>query len=135
MAPWAARYNTWLLIKLTPIGVVLPPPLSFRHSHGQLWLLQAMLAAGQAARASLCLKVLLEGSLDQQKPDILVLLFLVKSGFTTGTVASLQVALGHARSASKPPCLIYIPAMIHVEARLSTPANNLTPMPCCMHVW
>ena len=63
------------------------------------WLLQAMLAAGQAARASLCLKVLLEGSLDQQKPDILVLLFLVKSGFTTGTVASLQGALGHARSA------------------------------------
>ncbi|DBB12255.1 hypothetical protein WJX82_010413 [Trebouxia sp. C0006] len=60
---------------------------------------QAMLAAGQAARASLCLKVLLEGSLDQQKPDILVLLFLVKSGFTTGTVASLQVALGHARQA------------------------------------
>ncbi|KAA6422731.1 MAG: hypothetical protein FRX49_07266 [Trebouxia sp. A1-2] len=60
---------------------------------------QAMLAAGQAARASLCLKVLLEGSLDQQKPDILVLLFLVKSGFTTGTVASLQGALGHARQA------------------------------------
>ena len=63
------------------------------------WLLQAMLAAGQAARASLCLKVLLDGSLDQQKPDILVLLFLVKSGFSTGTVASLQGALGHARSA------------------------------------
>ncbi len=60
-----------------------------------------MLAAGQAARASLCLKVLLEGSLDQQMPDILVLMFLVKSGFTTGTVASLQGALGHARSEVK----------------------------------
>lgn len=75
------------------------------HSHGRVWHLQAMLAAGQAARASLCLKVLLEGSLDQQKPDILVLLFLVKSGFTTGTIASLQAALGHARLAAKPPYL------------------------------
>ena len=77
-----------------------------------------MLAAGQAAKASLCLKVLLEGSLGQQKADILVLLFLVKSGFTTGTVASLQGALGHARSASQPPCLIFTPAVFHLEARL-----------------
>ena len=61
--------------------------------------LQALLAAGEPARASLCLKVLLESSLEQHKADTLVLLFLVKSGFKTGTTASLKGALGYARSA------------------------------------
>ncbi len=59
--------------------------------------MQALLAAEEPARASLCLKVLLESSLEKHKQDILVLLFLVKSGFKTGTIASLQGALDHAR--------------------------------------
>lgn len=58
---------------------------------------QALLAAGQPTKASLCLRVLLESSLEVHKQDVLVLLFLVKAGVQTGSVASLQSALRHAR--------------------------------------
>ncbi|KAL3145534.1 hypothetical protein ABBQ32_003359 [Trebouxia sp. C0010 RCD-2024] len=60
---------------------------------------QALLAAGQPAKASLCLRVLLESSLEAHKQDALVLLFLVKAGFQTGSISSLQTALTHARQA------------------------------------
>ena len=59
---------------------------------------QALLAAGQSAKASLCLRVLLESSLEAHRQDVLVLLFLVKAGFQTGSIPSLQTALTHARS-------------------------------------
>lgn len=63
---------------------------------------QALLAAGQPTKASLCLRVLLESSLEAHKQDVLVLLFLVKAGVQTGSVPSLQSALIHARSAQEP---------------------------------
>ena len=63
---------------------------------------QALLAAGQPTQASLCLRVLLESSLESHKQDVLVLLFLVKAGLQTGSIPSLQSALIHARSASDP---------------------------------
>ena len=67
---------------------------------------QALLAAGQPAKASLCLRVLLESSLESHKQDVLVLLFLVKAGVQTGSIPSLQTALTHARSASDPALVL-----------------------------
>ena len=61
---------------------------------------QALLSAGEPTKASLCLRVLLESSLEAHKQDVLVLLFLVKAGCQIGTLSSLQGALIHARSAS-----------------------------------
>lgn len=58
---------------------------------------QALLAAGQPAKASLALKVLLESSLAAHKQDVLVLLFLVKAGLETGTAPALLGAADHAR--------------------------------------
>ena len=55
------------------------------------------MVAGEPAKASLALRVLLEGSLDVHKQDVLVLLFLVKAGLQTGTVPALLVAADHAR--------------------------------------
>ena len=69
---------------------------------------QAFLAAGEPTKASLCLRVLLESSLEGHKQDILVLLFLVKAGFQTGSVSSLQTALKHARSAAQISCLYFL---------------------------
>ena len=43
-SPWAARYNTWLLIKLTPKGVV----FSFLFYACEIWDLQAEQAAQKA---------------------------------------------------------------------------------------
>ena len=64
--------------------------------------LQALLVSGQPAKASLCLRVLLESSMETHKQDVLVLLFLVKAGVQAGTISSLQAALGHARSEALP---------------------------------
>ena len=64
--------------------------------------MQALLAAGQPTKASLCLRVLLESSLEAHKQDVLVLLFLAKAGVQIGSISSLQSALVHARYASNP---------------------------------
>ena len=78
---------------------------------------QALLAAGEPAKASLCLRVLLENSLEAHKQDVLVLLFLVKAGFQIGTISSLQGALVHARSApvlrARHNLLLFVPGCFH----------------------
>ena len=74
---------------------------------------QALLAAGQSAKASVCLRVLLESSLEAHQQDVLVLLFLVKAGFQSGSIFSLQTALTHARSG--PANLLFIHTYIYVH--------------------
>lgn len=70
---------------------------SAHSSSGLTCSVQALLVAGQPAKASLSLKVLLESNLDLQKRDLLVLLFLAKAGLQAGTLSALLAAVDHAR--------------------------------------